>query len=86
VPYVVPFAAFMALIGLNLVWPMPVVADQLFRLAVMAAVLYFVARPALDFYVREWAGSLLIGIVIFVLWIAPDLLFPSYRPSFLFDN
>jgi len=83
---VVPFAVFMALIGLNLVWPMPVVADQLFRLAVMAAVLYFVARPALDFHVREWAGSLLIGVVIFALWIAPDLLFPSYRDSFLFRN
>ena len=86
VPYVVPFAVFMAMIGLNLVWPMPVVADQLFRLAVMAAVLYFVARPALDFHAREWAGSLLIGVVIFALWIAPDLLFPSYRDSFLFRN
>ena len=76
----------MALIGLNLVWPLPVIADQWLRLAVMAAVLYFVARPALDFHVREWAGSLLIGVAIFVLWIAPDLLFPSYRDSFLFDN
>jgi CAAX prenyl protease-like protein len=86
VPYVAPFAVFMALIGLSLVWPMPALADQALRLAVMAAVLYLVARPALDFHVTQWAGSLLIGIVIFVLWIAPDLLFPSYRRSFLFEN
>ena len=86
VPYVVPFAVFMALIGLGLVWPMPALADQVLRLAVMAAILYFVARPALDFHVTQWAGSLLIGVVIFVLWIAPDLLFPSYRHSFLFEN
>ena len=86
VPYVVPFAVFMALIGLGLVWPMPALTDQVLRLAVMAAVLYFVARPALDFDVRQWAGSLLIGVVIFVLWIAPDLLFPAYRHSFLFEN
>jgi CAAX prenyl protease-like protein len=85
-PYVVPFAVFMALLGLGLVWPMPALADQVLRLAVMTAVLYFVARPALDFHVTQWAGSLLIGIVIFVLWIAPDLLFPSYRHFFLFDN
>jgi CAAX prenyl protease-like protein len=85
-PYVVPFAVFMALIGLTLVWPLPALADQVLRLAVMAAVLYFVARPALDFHVEQWTGSLLIGVVIFVLWIAPDLLFPSYRHSFLFDN
>ena len=76
----------MALIGLSSVWPMPALTDQVLRLSVMAAVLYFVARPALDFHVTQWAGSLLIGIVIFVLWIAPDLLFPSYRHSFLFDN
>ncbi len=86
VPYVVPFAVFMALIGLNLVWPTPVLADQVLRLAVMAAVLYFVARPALDFHVEQWVGSLLVGAAIFGLWIAPDLLFPSYRHSFLFDN
>jgi CAAX prenyl protease-like protein len=86
VPYVVPFAVFMALIGLSLVWPMPALADQVLRLAVMAVVLSFVARPALDFHVRQWTGSLLIGVVIFMLWIAPDLLFPSYRHSFLFDN
>ncbi len=85
-PYVVPFAVFMALIGLSLVWPMPALADQLLRLALMAAVLYFVARPALDFHVRQGAGSLLIGVVIFGLWIAPDLLFPSYRDSFLFHS
>ncbi len=65
---------------------MPALTDQMLRLAVMAAVLYFVARPALDFHVTQWAGSLLIGVAIFVLWIAPDLLFPSYRHSFLFDN
>jgi CAAX prenyl protease-like protein len=86
VPYVVPFAAFMALIGLSLVWPMPVLTDQMLRLVVMAAVLWFVARPALHFHVTQWAGSLLIGVVIFVLWIAPDLLFPSYRHFVLFDN
>jgi len=76
----------MALIGLNLVWPMPALADQVLRLVVMAAVLCFVARPALDFHVKQWAGSLLTGAAIFVLWIAPDLLFPSYRHFFLFDN
>lgn len=76
----------MALIGLGVILPMPALVDQALRLAVMAAVLYFVARPALDFHVRQGAGSLLIGVVIFVLWIGPDLLFPSYRHSFLFDN
>jgi CAAX prenyl protease-like protein len=86
VPYVVPFGVFIALIGVSLLWPLPPLADQLLRLAIMAAVLWWLARPALDFHVRQWAGSMLIGVLIFVLWIAPDLLFPAYRHSFLFDN
>ena len=48
------------LIGLNLVWPMPALTDQIVRLAVMAAVLYswrVRLGPALDFRVTQWAGS-----------------------------
>jgi uncharacterized protein len=86
VPYVVPFFVFLALIGLGLLWTPPPLTDQLLRLAVMAAVLYWVARPALDFRVRQWGGTLLVGVLVFVLWIAPDLLFPAYRHSFMFDN
>jgi CAAX prenyl protease-like protein len=86
VPYIVPFGVFLALIGLGLVWPLPALQDQVARLAVMAVVLFWIARPALDFHVRQWGGSLLVGALIFVLWIAPDLLFPAYRHSFWFDN
>lgn len=86
VPYILPFAVFMGLIGLAQVMPMPALADQLLRLGIMAAVLLWVARPVLDFRVRHWGGTLLMGVLIFVLWIAPDLLFPSYRHFFLFDN
>jgi CAAX prenyl protease-like protein len=86
VPYVVPFGVFAALIGLGRLWPIPPLADEWLRLAVMAAVLFWVARPVLDFRVRRWGGTLLVGVLIFVLWIAPDLLFPAYRHSFFFDN
>jgi CAAX prenyl protease-like protein len=86
VPYIVPFGAFLALIGLGLLWPLPALPDQALRLAVMAAVLFWIARPALDFHVRQWGGSLLVGVLIFVLWIAPDLLFPAYRHSAWFEN
>jgi uncharacterized protein len=86
VPYVVPFGVFLALMGLALLWPLPPLADQTLRLAVMAPVVYWVARPALDFRVRQWGGTLAVGVLIFLLWIAPDLLFPAYRHSFPFDN
>ena len=36
--------------------------------------------------VRNWAGTVTIGVAIFVLWVTPDLLFPSYRHGWLFEN
>ena len=86
VPYVAPFVIFLALIGLNHLWPMAALTDEIVRLAVMLAVLFLVARPAMSFHVVKWGASMLVGVAIFVLWIAPDLLFPQYRSFFLFDN
>ena len=86
VPYVAPFVIFLALIGLNHLWPMAALTDEIVRLAVMLAVLSLVARPAMSFHVGNWGASMLVGVAIFVLWIAPDLLFPQYRSFFLFDN
>jgi CAAX prenyl protease-like protein len=91
VPYVAPFVIFLALIGLSHLWPVAALTDEILRLAMMLAVLLLVARPLLqfkaqDFRVQSWGISLLVGVAIFVLWIAPDLLFPAYRHFFLFDN
>ena len=86
VPYVAPFVIFLALIGLSHLWPMPALADEILRLVVMLAVLFLVARPVMDFRTRNWGVSALVGVAIFLLWIAPDLLFPQYRSFFLFDN
>jgi CAAX prenyl protease-like protein len=86
VPYVAPFVIFLALIGLSHVWPMPALADEILRLAVMLAVLFLVARPVMDFRLQSAGASVLVGVAIFLLWIAPDLLFPQYRSFFLFDN
>ena len=74
------------MLGLGLVWPLTGTADQLARIAVVSAVLWLVARPVLDFRVRNWPGAVIAGVLIFGLWILPDLLFPAYRHFWLFDN
>jgi len=86
VPYVAPFVIFLALIGLSHLWPMPALADEILRLVVMLAVLSLVARPVMNFRMQNWGASVLVGVAIFILWIAPDLLFVQYRSLFLFDN
>jgi CAAX prenyl protease-like protein len=86
VPYVLPFAVFLAFLTLHSVLPLPDLADQVLRIALMTVVLVWIARPVLDFRVRRVSASLLVGILVFGLWIGPDLLFPGYRQHWLFDN
>ncbi|MGA3201523.1 MAG: CAAX prenyl protease-related protein [Bryobacteraceae bacterium] len=85
-----PFAVFMGLLALHSVWPLADLSDQILRVTVMTAVLWFVLRgpfrPALDLRVRHLAATVAIGVAVFALWIAPDLLIPGYRHFRLFDN
>jgi uncharacterized protein len=85
-PYVAPFVAFLVLMSVRTYAGLPAVAEQLLLLLGMAAIIAFIARPALDFRVRQWTGTIAMGVGVFVLWIAPDLLFPGYRGHWLFSN
>jgi uncharacterized protein len=76
----------MALLALHSVLPLPELADQILRVVVMSAVLWFVARHVIDLRVRHVAATLGIGVAVFLVWIAPDLLIPGYRHFWLFDN
>jgi CAAX prenyl protease-like protein len=80
----------MGLLALHSVWPLPDLSDQILRVTVMTAVLWFVLRgpfrPALDLRVRHLAATVAIGVAVFALWVAPDLLIPGYRHFRLFDN
>lgn len=60
--------------------------EQAIWFIVMAVVIGIVARPVLDFRVRNWAGTIAIGVGVFVLWIGPDALFPGYRGHWLLSN
>jgi len=83
--YTAPFLAFVALLalervlGLNPAWAYPL------RLAAVLATLAACSRPLLPFRIARTAGSIGIGMLVFVLWVAPDLLF-HYRHHWLFEN
>ena len=76
----------MALLALHLVLPLPDLTDQILRVTVMTAVLWFIARPVIDLRVQHLVTTLAIGILVFVVWVAPDLLIKGYRHFWLFDN
>jgi len=54
--------------------------------AVLAAVLWFVSRRLITFRLANPAATMAVGVAVFLLWIAPDLLLPGYRSHWLFQN
>jgi hypothetical protein len=86
IAYAGPFYVFVGLVVLAKIAPLPEVAIQAGFLAIMAAVIVIVALPARDLGVRDWLGTLLVGIAVFAIWIVPDQLFPGYRHFWMFEN
>jgi CAAX prenyl protease-like protein len=86
VPYVLPFAVFMAMLAAGKHLAFLGAAEFPLRVVVLAAVLWGSSRRVIDFRVRRPLGTLLMGIGVFVVWIAPDVLIPGYRSHWLFQN
>ncbi|MDQ6706174.1 MAG: CAAX prenyl protease-related protein [Acidobacteriota bacterium] len=82
VPYVLPFAAFLALLGIQQIVPVP----QSLRFILIAAILVVFSRGVLRFRLVNPLGSILLGIGVFAIWIGPDVLFPGWRAHWLFSN
>jgi len=76
----------MALLVLFRTLPLPDLLSQVLFVVVMSVVIYFLAWPVVDFKVRQLVWSTLIGVAIFLVWIAPDTLSPNYRHHWLFEN
>jgi CAAX prenyl protease-like protein len=85
-PYVLPFAVLIVLLGLGPYLGIgPALAHPSRTLAVLATLLVF-SRGVISFRPARPVSSILLGLAVFAIWIAPDLLFPGYRHSWLFDN
>jgi CAAX prenyl protease-like protein len=71
---IAPYLAFMGW------WEFP------FRITVLLAVIWLFSRDVLSLKVSNFFGSVGLGILVFAIWIGPDLLFPGYRNHWLFQN
>lgn len=86
-PYVAPFAAFMAVLAgapaLGVAEPW----QGLLRLGVPALVLLALSRPQLAaLRVTRPVASTALGVAVFALWVLPDQLVPGWREQWLFSN
>ncbi len=81
-PYVVPFAAFLALLGIQQLVSVP----QSLRFILISTILLIFSRSVLGFRLVNPVGSVLLGLAVFAIWIGPDVLFPAWRDHWLFSN
>ncbi len=57
-----------------------------FRVIVLSALLWVFSRRVIHLRPAHVAGSVGLGVVVFAVWIAPDLLSESWRQHWLFQN
>lgn len=86
VPYVAPFALFIAILAVKSYLPVSESAVYaIWTVAIGIALLWF-SRHVLDFRLRNPLGTILIGVAVFLIWIGPDVLAPGYHSHWLFQN
>ena len=86
VPWVAPFALFMVLLALLNPLGIPQPWNALLWVVVLVAALWGFSRTVIDWVPKQFLLSTAIGIGVFMLWIAPDALWPGYRSHWLFSN
>jgi CAAX prenyl protease-like protein len=85
--YAGPFVLYVALMGLEHLFGLPVEWTYPVRVLVVCVAVLWVSRPYLSLRVRMPWASVALGIVVFLVWIGPDVLFgPGYRHFRLFEN
>jgi CAAX prenyl protease-like protein len=85
-PWVVPFAVFMVLLAVVPKLGLPPLADLSIRLVLPALAVLLFSRQLLSFRFTSPGMSVLLGVGVFALWVAPDLLFAGWRGHWLFQN
>ena len=76
IPYVAPFGVFVGFLILEKFLPGGPSVLYPIRVFAVLAVLIFCSRSVIDFRVKHAVGSTLLGVAVFVIWVAPDVLWP----------
>jgi CAAX prenyl protease-like protein len=84
--YVLPFAVFLILLESQKYIPLGAMVEYPLRLVILSAVLFVFSRHVIDLHSTHRIESVILGVLVFVIWIGPDILFPAYRQHWIFQN
>jgi uncharacterized protein len=83
--YVAPFVAFVGIMTIERMIPLPAQWLYPVRFLIVASLIGALSWPYLSFRPSAPLASIVVGVAVFVIWVAPDLLF-GYRHHWLFEN
>lgn len=85
-PWVAPFVAYILILGGKDYLPLDATGNHVLRLVVCGALIALCSRKLFSLRMVNPALSLLVGVGVFAVWVAPDALFPGYRSHWLYSN
>lgn len=85
-PYVLPFAVFLAFLAIQKYLPIPPTLEYAVRDLLLAVVLFAVSRHVIELRSFHRLETVILGVAVFLVWLGPDLIFPGYRQHWLFQN
>ena len=86
-PWIAPFAVFMILLAVGPSLPIPQPWDSIFRVGVLVTVLLTISRDVvLSLRIQHALPSVLLGLAVCAMWVAPDQIFPGWREHWIFQN
>jgi CAAX protease family protein len=86
VPYVLPFAVFLAFLVIQKYFPIPPTFEYIVRDLVLAVVLFKFSGHVIQLHSFHRLETVILGVAMFLIWVGPDLLLPTYRQHWLFQN
>ena len=86
IPFIAPFAVFIVALGLKGVVPLGAKWEYPIQVLLVLAIWLLTSRQVITPRPSSLAASIGIGVVVFAVWIGPDLIWPSYRRHWLFEN
>jgi uncharacterized protein len=81
-----PFAVFLAWLAIDSMLPLANPLKEVVRDLVLLGSLVVFARQVIPRSAPRWLASVALGLAVCALWIAPDLVFPGWRGSSVFQN
>lgn len=84
--WVGPFVVFMVWLAVDKYLPIANPWKEILRDAALVAAIVGFSRHLLPRRAPHWLASVALGVAVFAMWVAPDLVVPAWRSHWIFQN